>query len=920
MLAIRWALTWQVAAVCLMVFAGAALDVKADPPATIWLEGESPTASQVTPHRWWYDKVKTEQLSGGKWLSNFGKDVGGGEASYRFSAKQAGVYRLLIRLNPVQGGYTYRINRGKWADVALGAAFDQANIAADGKPDLRFIAWVDLGDVNLKRGLNTLDVRIDGKIDHHGAIDAIAFTQDRDWTPRGPSKPGEVVAAPASEEGTWAFNPKRDHFGDQALLDLSYLNEDVAGQNGWLRVNAQGDFEHDAGPIRFWAVGNTVYEKGRAALDENAKFLAKRGVNMVRWHGNLAPRDPGDDLETPNAKALDELFQLVAAMKQQGIYTTVSPYYAHATHTHGQTAWRKQAWGLPRDPDASNTGSLLFFDPKLQAAYKNWLRIMMTTKNPYTGIALKDDPAVAIFQIQNEDSLLFWTINGLKGEDRELLRKQFGAWLIKKYGSLAKARQAWGDTEAQGPQRPSDWSTGSIEISNAWAWFQPNLNRGSLGKRMSDEVEFLVDTMRQWNAEVARFLSDELKAKQVVNAGNWKTADPLRLNDLERYSYAGQDIIGVNRYTGARHEGEHVGWAVTKGQRFSNVSVTRNPGQLPVGLKQVRGKPTILPEGNWVPPNLYQAEGPILVAAYSGLNGVDVFYWFNMGQTQWRQPSSANGYLPSVGKWVIETPPIMGSFPAAALMHRLGYIQRGKPVVTEHRKLQDLWQRKAPIISESGTFDPNRDGQDLSGQPVETAVDQKAFLVGPVEVVFDSQPRRTEVMNLDRYIDRRKNVVTSITGEHRFDHGSGLVEIDAPKAQGVVGFINQKEQHKLKDITIRSDNDYGAIMVVAMDDKPISQSSKVLIQVSTTARPTGWQQRVVAQDDQGTDIFQIVEHGGPPWQIAETQAGLTLENQRVREAVVLDPNGYETSRINLRRQGGRVELSLPKDAAYIILR
>lgn len=910
---------WCVASLCDLVSAQ-----RADPPAvTIWVEGESPAASQVTPHPWWYDKVKTEQLSGGKWLSNFGKDAGRGEAAYRFDVKKAGAYRFVMRLNPVQGGYEIRLNRGAWTDVPLGAAFDQINVAADDKPDLRFIAWVDLGEVKLKRGMNTLDVRIDGQIDHHGAIDAIVFTEDHNWTPQGPAKPGEAAAPLATEDGTWAFAPKRDRFTDEALLDLSYLNEDVAGEHGWIRVDEQGDFVNDAGPIRFWAVGNTVYRKGRAALHENAKFLAKRGVNMVRWHGNLAPTDPSHDLNTPNAKALDELFQLVAAMKDLGIYTTVSPYYAHSTHTHGDTAWRKSVWGLPRDPQATNTGSLLFFDPKLQAAYKNWVRVMMTTPNPDTGIALKDEPAVAIFQIQNEDSLLFWTINSLQGDDRERLRKQFGQWLKDKYGSLAKARQAWNAVEAQGAQRPSDWQTGSIEISNAWAWFQPNLNRGPLGKRMNDEVAFLVETMRKWNDEVERFLRQDIGAKQVINAGNWKTADPLRLNDLERYSYTGQDIIGVNRYTAARHEGQHVGWAVTRGQRYSNMSVTRNPGQLPVALKQVQDMPMILPEGNWVPPNLYQAEGPLLVAAYAGLNGVDILYWFNMGEIQWRSPSSANGYLPSVGKWVIETPEIMGNFPAAALMHRLDYISRGQPVLVEQRRLDDLWQRQTPIISEAGTFDPNRDDSNQSGKTVETAVDPRAFLVGPVEVVYHDRVTTSRGRNIDRLIDEKNNIVTSITGQHRFDYGRGLVEIDAPKAQGVVGFLNQKQEHPLRDVTIQSGNDYGAIVVVAMDDQPIQTSRQLLIQIGTTARPTGWRDRIVGQDDAGQDIFEIVDHGGPPWQIKQLDATISIRNASVREAIVLDANGYPRHARELNREqgtGGWLRLKLPEDAKYIILR
>ena len=68
--------------------------------------------------------------------------------------------------------------------------------------------------------------------------------------------------------------------------------------------------------------------------------------------------------------------------------------------------------------------------------YKAWLRRLYTEPNPYTGIPLKDDPAVAIIQLQNEDSLLFYTESQIQGKPRDQLVKMFGDFLKKKYGSL----------------------------------------------------------------------------------------------------------------------------------------------------------------------------------------------------------------------------------------------------------------------------------------------------------------------------------------------------------------------------------------------------------------------------------------------------------------------------------------------------
>ena len=49
-----------------------------------------------------------------------------------------------------------------------------------------------------------------------------------------------------------------------------------------------------------------------------------------------------------------------------------------------------------------------------------------------------------MIQLQNEDSLLFWTVQTIKGKQLELLGKQFGDWAKQKYGSIEAALRAWG--------------------------------------------------------------------------------------------------------------------------------------------------------------------------------------------------------------------------------------------------------------------------------------------------------------------------------------------------------------------------------------------------------------------------------------------------------------------------------------------
>ena len=54
-----------------------------------------------------------------------------------------------------------------------------------------------------------------------------------------------------------------------------------------------------------------------------------------------------------------------------------------------------------------------------------------------------------------------------------------------------------------------------------------------------------------------------------------------------------------------------------------------------MNVKQPVGHPTMIFESLWVPPNLYAAEGPLVVAGQLSLTGVDSFYWFASGGEEW---------------------------------------------------------------------------------------------------------------------------------------------------------------------------------------------------------------------------------------------------------------------------------------------
>lgn len=142
------------------------------------------------------------------------------------------------------------------------------------------------------------------------------------------------VEAQSPADG-WTVNYPADDFTDDALLDLSYLNEAVAGENGFIKLSPDGEgfVDGNGSEVRFWAIGGGDQASRNAfrALDDTqlasyAKFLAKKGVNMIRYHGAIF--SVTNQLDSVNVEAVEDIWRLVAAMKKEGIYSTISPFWA----------------------------------------------------------------------------------------------------------------------------------------------------------------------------------------------------------------------------------------------------------------------------------------------------------------------------------------------------------------------------------------------------------------------------------------------------------------------------------------------------------------------------------------------------------------------------------------------------------------
>lgn len=825
----------------------------------VWWEGETPSSSSGDLKSEHVFNSPHARLSGGRSLGG----TSGAQTwlEYAVQAPKAGEYSFFIRKFWLHGPFRYRWNNaGDWVEVKNVALLDTVKL------DQHSIHWVPGGKVSLLAGANTL--RIEALESGKPFVLDCFVVVDGAFAPNGLLKPGEKFNR--AEPGTWSFEPDIDEYSKPDALGLRSLNEKVAGANGWLTVDKQGDLADGTGrTMRIWAANTGIQARGLDDVRVHAKHLAKRGVNMVRHHAHINSDKANLD-GPPNDEQIDQLHKLVAGMKDEGIYTTFSPYWANFS-------------GAPQH-------GLLFWDERVQAAYKRWVKEALTRPNPYDAnkTPLAKDPALAIFQIQNEDSLFFWTTMGaLKGDNLTRITAKYHDW--RKANNLAGTPQL-----------------------NFKFWELGNANQDH-----QDTMRFFAETMRAWNTEVERWLRDDVGCKALVNAGNWRTADQVRLLDLERWAYDANEVIGVNRYVGGVHvcpkNKDQAGYMVQVGDLFTDQSKTIDWEALATNARQVAGKAYIIPESTWVSPGSHHSEAPFLVAAYSALNGVDAYYWFALGQT---------GFDPTINKWQVASPVLMGGWPAAAWMFRKDLVTRGKPVVHEERALEDMWKLRAPLLAEEAGFDPNRDASISPKSNIRSTVDPAAYLVGPVEVKFGGDPAKSQVADLKGLLDKDGRKATSITRELVMDWGNGLCTLDAAGAAGATGFLAKAGTIQLKSLSITAKNDYATVLAVALDGKPLSGSKKVLVQITTQNRPYGWRTSPAnfTNDKKDYQGFRIDSVGEAPWNVVDTDMSITLLNKGLRSAVRLDENLYPTSDpVAVKTDKDGLVLTPPKNTMYLLV-
>ena len=245
---------------------------------------------------------------------------------------------------------------------------------------------------------------------------------------------------------------------NKGILNYSHLLDAPAGKHGFVETRKGHLYFEDGTRARF--LGFNVAARSNTPDHETAEKMAERfasmGVNIIRLHAADAPvgEEPGSwssCKEAPlldyasgtsrkfNPEGLDRFDYFAAKLKEKGIYLHIDLIVAREF---------QEADGLEYPGKGPSCMKRYYmYNERMIQLQKEYARELLCHVNPYTGLALIDDPAVVTIQINNEDTVIKGNMGGDAGEEmkpyREEVQKRFNEFLLMKYYTRERLKEAW---------------------------------------------------------------------------------------------------------------------------------------------------------------------------------------------------------------------------------------------------------------------------------------------------------------------------------------------------------------------------------------------------------------------------------------------------------------------------------------------
>ena len=676
-------------------------------------------------------------------------------------------------------------------------------------------------------------------------------------------------AAPAQTEGELRPYTMNHREGADSAVDLSFLLEAPAGRDGFVSVRGGHFVRPDGRRIRFWGVNLTDWSRGSVMLPPKedapmwAAALARFGVNCVRLHfldldapRGLIDRTREDSREFDPGQ-LDRLDFLVAELKRRGIYVNLNlnvgrSYKAgDGVRDHDKIRWAK---------------GLTLFDPRLIELQKEYARKLLTRRNPYTQTEYRNDPAVAIVEIVNENALYVGFRAPTPYYD-DALTALYNSWLRRKLtpGELSRLRAQAGVSGEQPVPR-----------------LRGEEVKAAPRERFHTEHSFYTETEADFFRDMNAYLRQTLGVKAPVVG----TADHAHAGSSYHLLLSTSLLDVVDGHTYWQHPGP---------RGIPNTPMVNDPfNSTVVELSRTAfaDKPYTVSEVNHPFPNEWASEGIPVLAAYAGFQDWDGVFWYTF------EPKLAPDWKPYMGDPfdISHNPVKMPQLAAGALMFLRGDVRAARRTVERSYTREQVYESTRLPASERPYFTP--------GFPPW------------LPLRHGSRIRSLDGKPTAKFTDSNANPIVSDTGElawHLSAGRKGLVAVEAENTQALVGFVGEHRKG-LRNLAAEVANDFCSIVVSSLDGKPISRSTRMLLTAGARVENTGmkWNEGRTA----------LANWGGPPTLIEPVTGKVILRNlsdaAEVR-ATALDGAGRPTGQpLSARRTalGWEIEVGEPAATWY----
>lgn len=647
-----------------------------------------------------------------------------------------------------------------------------------------------------------------------------------------------------------------------SALDMSAVVLDgPAGKYGFVRTKDDGfvcvDDSGAETSIQFWGTnigGAGAFPSTHDEAKKIADSVAAAGFNLVRFHNidwAYLPNVFGAERVTSGKKLddvqMDKLCYLMYELKQRGIYffvdqTVSRPIFADDGAPEGVTG----------------TKGVAYFSEPVIAALEGYSELLLNYTNPYTKLALKDDPAMALIDLNNENSLEYFDIRSLIGTEYYAdYKKQYNEWLVEKYGTRDALAQAWKVDPrctyfANGLGDNEDPINGTVEVSTTYTGsITDNGSKKMMTTgRILDEKRFIGYIYEKYFTRRINHLRNMGVKCAITGATSWGG-----LSTESWYpNYSSTDFVDTHGYWSHPSGGDNT--LAGNGTRFDTNSgyrdastggkvsgVTSNLkadglglfGRLATG--NTYGKPYTISEYKVCPGNRYLAEGPILASAYGRLQGWNPLDFIFSDSTDVNAQIQSGKKIPLKGTFqTFANPTLRAVFPATSVMFlrkdvseaTSGYYYNYSGAVTD----------KGSNTTEGSIYHVGPNSNYTTWPNNVTWPDGHSFenmgnyaLVGKTGVSFNTDLTSVNSKEVKSAADAATNgdkVYTSLTNELTADLKNGIFKINTASSQALCGFIGGKN-YSTDKLRVKISNEYAAVMLVSLDEEEITNSKRMLL-------------------------------------------------------------------------------------------